>query len=211
MALKSTRTSIVRYLKPGDASEECRMLSKALRKEYKSFAPLYATSLPGKVAGTALVVLDLPPSFLGPLTEALEGKYQWTTETVAQTILDARDAVLAAGTAQDGEVDLVDLSVDLEELEATNPEVAEAGQQLDEIVWASVSRVENGVAGERNPFIDLDPEQTFGAKEAGQLLGRSYGYVKDHGADLGGTKTVRGAWQFTAAALAVAWPHHKGD
>ena len=228
MALKSSRTKQAPYFKPAEASDEAKELAKALRKEYKSFVVLYAHSLPRQVAKTALDILGLPWSiFWEPFEQALTGVYHWHTEGVATAILEARDAILGAVVPHEEPETVRGESATLVVFDETGPEpqvvdlensVERVRERLGDIVLKHTSdhlTMENGIVtvlnDERNPFVDLDPEQTFGAKEAGQLLGRSYGYVKDHGADLGGTKTVRGAWQFTAAALAVAWPTHKGE
>ena len=60
-----------------------------------------------------------------------------------------------------------------------------------------------------NPFKGVDPSEELSAREVAAMLGRSYGYVKDHGKDLGGKKNAKGAWTFSPAEVAKVYEAHK--
>lgn len=84
----------------------------------------------------------------------------------------------------------------------------------EEVKFESTSILRTVGLGEgENPFLNKtiypDLDEALSAKDVAAVLGRSYGYVKDHGKDLLGHKNDKGAWEFYPRLLATVYDTHK--
>lgn len=132
------------------------------------------------------VLIALAEGFLGSAT-------YWKPEQVAAELWTLREKILSEG-------------------EVERPDTPEEQAERAETIEAMMPLQLEAIASQEqdNPF--LRPgllDEPMSAKQVAELLGRSYGYVKDHGKDLHGHKNDKGAWEFYPRLLATVYDTHK--